>query len=374
MPRRPKHDPTPVEDVHVIEDLTPASETEPAADDDRMRAVTPRLALSVPGAIGGALLVCALALGASFGSDRAPNIDEHDAGGRAATVAEAGDDSAKLGDEHATGDEAKDGDAAEQADEPKGGDEAKDGDTADQPAEAPDKPEADEPKPEKPKTEKPKTEKPKAEQPKPEAPKPAMTLALSKQEGAILIDWSACGVDGADYYKVVRSKDSTVRWPAGDNDELVAAVEIGGKTKAWDEHAPSGKKVWYRVFCVRHTEDGYKVLAASPAKAITAPDKPKPDPIPEPAAMWINADVDGGAVVLHWEACGSDAFSHYRILRKTDGEPKVIAEVENYEVTTYVDHAVEPGVTYRYLVQAKGHQGDTWFLLGTTEWVAVSVE
>ena len=31
-------------------------------------------------------------------------------------------------------------------------------------------------------------------------------------------------------------------------------------------------------------------------------------------------------------------------------------------------------MTYRYLVQAKGHQGDKWFLLGTTEWVAVSVE
>jgi hypothetical protein len=373
MPRRPKHDPTPVEDVPVIEDLTPATEQAEQGADDRMRAVTPRLALSVPGAIGGALLVCALALGASFGSDRAPNVDEHDAGGRAATIAESGDDSAKLGDDHTTGDEAKDGDGADQANEPKDGDEAKD-DEADKPAETPDKPKADEPKPEKPKTEKPKSDKPKADKPKTEAPKPAMTLALSKQEGAILVDWSACGVDGADYYKVVRSKDSTVRWPAGDNDELVAAVEVGGKTKAWDEHAPSGKKVWYRVFCVRHTEGGYKVLVASPAKAITAPVKPKPDPIPEPAAMWINADVDGGAVVLHWEACGSDAFSHYRILRKTDGEAKVIAEIENHEVTTYVDDDVEPGVTYRYLVQSKGHHGDTWFLLGTTEWVAVSVE
>ena len=64
-----------------------------------MRAVTPRLALSVPGAIGGALLVCALAFGASFGSDRAPKIDEHDAGARVGTVAESGDDSAMLGDD-----------------------------------------------------------------------------------------------------------------------------------------------------------------------------------------------------------------------------------------------------------------------------------
>ena len=31
-------------------------------------------------------------------------------------------------------------------------------------------------------------------------------------------------------------------------------------------------------------------------------------------------------------------------------------------------------MTYRYLVQSKGHIGDDWVLLGTTEWVTVSVE
>ncbi len=382
MPRRPKHDPVPVEDLTEIEDLTPA--TEPAPDEaTAARALSPRLALSVPGAIGGALLVCALAFGANLGPDRGVHVDEHDASGRAGGAALAGADKGHV-DEAPGDDAAKDGSEADpKADEaaPKGDDGDTDGAV---PTDKPDKPEAEKPKADEPKAEKPKAEKPKAEapkpdkpkpdKPKPDKPKPAMTLALSVREGAVLIDWSSCGVDGADYYKVVRSRDATVRWPAGDNDEVVAAVEIGGKTKAWDEHAVSGKKVWYRVFCVRHTDDGYKVLAASPAKAIKAPVKPKPDPIPEPSAMWIDAQVDGGTVVLHWEACDADAFSHYRILRKAGGEATVIAEVENHEVTTYVDDDVEPGVTYHYLVQSKGHLGDDWFLLGSTDWLSVTVE
>lgn len=87
--------------------------------------------------------------------------------------------------------------------------------------------------------------------------------------------------------------------------------------------------------------------------------------------MWLEAGVDGGAVVLHWEKCTRDGFSHYRILRKAAGEATAIAEVENASTTTYVDHNVEAGVEYHYLVQCKGHVGDTWPLLGTTGWAGV---
>jgi hypothetical protein len=87
--------------------------------------------------------------------------------------------------------------------------------------------------------------------------------------------------------------------------------------------------------------------------------------------MWIEANVDGGAVVLHWEKCTRDGFSHYRILRKGDGDASVIAEVENAATTIYVDEAVESGVEYHYLVQCKGHVGETWPLLGTTGWAGV---
>jgi hypothetical protein len=203
----------------------------------------------------------------------------------------------------------------------------------------------------------------------PTAP-PAMGLTLAVKEGAIYIDFTECKVDGAQYYKVVRSSDSTVKWPAGDNDTLVAAVAIGGRTAAWDEHAPAGKKAWYRVFCVRHTEDGYKVLNSSPARSITAP---AAKPAPEPKAMWIEVTVEGGHVVVHWEGCGGDLFSHYRILRKTGDSTTVVAEIENAGVTTWVDESVEAGGTYTYLVQAKGTMDGSYVLLGSTDWAAVTV-
>jgi hypothetical protein len=165
--------------------------------------------------------------------------------------------------------------------------------------------------------------------------------------------------------------DETVKWPAGDNDTLVAAIEVGGKTAAWDEHAPAGKKAWYRVFCVRHTEDGYKVLTSSAAKSITAPAE---KPAPEPKSMWIDVAVDGGHVVVTWEACGGDQFSHYRILRKTGEGTTVVAEIENAGSTTWVDESVEVGGTYKYLVQSKGKIEGSWVLLGSTDWAVVTVE
>ncbi len=241
-------------------------------------------------------------------------------------------------------------------------------------------------------TEKPKpkaTEKPKPKEtakPKPKAtPKPTpkpdavakLEIALAAKEGGVLVKWSACAVDGADYYKVVRSSDDTVKWPTGDGDELIAAVGIGDGQKAWDGHAPAGKKAWYRVFCVKHTDDGYRVLAASTTAKIVAPEatpKPTEKPKPEVASMWIEASVDGAAVVLTWEACGSDGFSHYRVIRKVDGDGSVIAEIGDASTTTYREEAVEPGVSYHYLVQAKGKLDGSWVLLGSTEWASVTVD
>jgi hypothetical protein len=200
---------------------------------------------------------------------------------------------------------------------------------------------------------------------------PALGLTLAVKEGAIYIDFSECKAAGAEYYKVVRSSDSTVKWPAGQNDTLVAAVGMDGKTAAWDKDAPSGKKAWYRVFCVRHAEEGYKVLASSAAKGITAPVK---DPAPEPKAMWIEVSTDGGKAVVHWEACGSEQFSHYRILRRTGEGTTVVAEIESAGATTWVDETVEAGGTYKYLVQSKGVMEGSYVLLGSTDWAVVTVE
>src|SRR5262249_54378605 len=179
---------------------------------------------------------------------------------------------------------------------------------------------------------------------------PALGLGLAFREGAVRIDFTACTVDGADAYKVVRSSDETVTWPAGSGDTLIAAIAMGGSTLASDEHAPAGKKVWYRVFCVRHTDAGYKVLQSSPARAITTPAAPPP----EPTSIGIDVSAEGGIVTVHWDTCNRDAFSHYRILRKIGDATTVVAEIASVGTTTWVDDSVEAGGTYAYLVQAKG--------------------
>lgn len=376
------------DDLEGFEDLTPEEDWIGPAPVERTGAQTlgrarrpaTRLGISVPGAIGGVLLIGAIAFGANLslvGASRDADVDTSSA---AADVAKAdgdegpdepdkpdmADPTKAPGDE--PGDEPTKAPESEPTDKAEPTDEAKDDEDGDD-AEPTKKPEPD---PTKKPTPKP-TEKPDAEPTK----KPVLDLALAVKEGAILVKWSPCEVDGADYYKVVRSSDSTVKWPAGDGDEVIAVVEVGGTPKAWDEHAPAGKKVWYRVFCVRSTDDGYKVVAASETGSIVAPDKetePTPKPTPETTIMWIEAGQDGGAVHLSWEACDSDGFSHYRILRKTDGEATVIAEIEDQGTTSYVDAEVEPGVTYKYAVQAKGQIEGEWVLLGTTEWAAVTVE
>jgi hypothetical protein len=332
----------------------------------RRRGVGTRLGVSVPGAIGGAFLVCAIAFGASLTGSVASHEGDGDDAPVALVEPDTGDDA--VYEEPGTGD----------VDVPPPADEHPD---AVEPTPSPtEKPKAEPtPKPvDKPKAEPRQEPTPKPEprreptpkpEPKPTA-KPKLRLALSIREGGVVVDWSSCEVAGADVYKVVRSTDSVVRWPMGDNDALVAAIEVGGPTKTWDGHARHGKRAWYRVFCLDRRDAGYRIVGLSDAESIMVPAEPKP-PAPEPQSMWLEAGVDGGAVVLHWEKCTRDGFSHYRILRKAAGEATAIAEVENASTTTYVDHNVEAGVEYHYLVQCKGHVGDTWPLLGTTGWAGV---
>ena len=352
--------------------------------------VRPRLGVSVPGAIGGVLLIGALAFGANLGASRLLSDTGTDGDGPDSAFVETEPTDAPDGEPDGEPGEAPD--PTEPTDEPADdpGDEEPTSEPDADPTEKPE-PDADvEPtakpteKPEPKATPKP-TEKPEPKAtpkptPKPEpTEKPVLSLSLAIKEGAVFIDWGACEVDGAQVYKVVRSSDSTVKWPAGEGDELIAAVEVGGSTKAWDEHAAPGKKAWYRVFCVRHTEDGYKVLAATAAKSIETPDapeptpKPTPEPQPEPSDLWIEAGIEGGNVILSWEACEGEAFSHYRVLRKAGDDAQVIVEIESASTTTYVDDGLEAG-TYHYAVQCKGHVGDDWFLLGASGWATVTVE
>jgi len=208
----------------------------------------------------------------------------------------------------------------------------------------------------------------------------AMSISVVIKEGHPFIDWTACtGVD-FDYYKVVRSTDSTVTWPIGDNDTKVAAVGKDGETKAWDANAPGGKKVYYRVFCIRETESGSVAVAATAVKGIETPET---EPAPDPVALGFEVDVTGEGVVLHWEGCSSDVFAFYKVVRSftnenpsylpgTDGT-EVIGVIENRGTTQLTDGAVESGDTIYYRVQAIGYWYGQKILLGQTTVIAVTI-
>jgi hypothetical protein len=228
------------------------------------------------------------------------------------------------------------------------------------------------------------TEEPKHEEPapteKPYEPDPTKppqetgTLGLEAwtKEGHVKLAWSKYGGDGFEYYKVVRSKDATVKWPLGEGDELVGV--IGDRFSPWfADSAPCGTEWHYRVFAVRHTEDGYKVLAASNvAGAYLACDEPPADPV---KLAFEVKQVDGG-VKLTWEQCSSGDFVAYKVVRsKVHDNPtfplndgtQLIAVFENHEVTAFKDTDVAAGQTWTYRVYSMARNGDGgWVVLGLT--------
>lgn len=235
------------------------------------------------------------------------------------------------------------------------------------------------PKPEPEKTPKP-TPKP---EPKPEPKPQPETIGIWVQlvEGYPVVGWDACGGD-FDYYKVVRSKDSTVSWPTGDNDEVIGVVEPGGKRKAWDKHSPDGRKLWYRVFCVRRTDNGYKVIGSSNAKGIEVPNRPDPTPPPDPIGLALEASLTAeGKVELGWSACNVDGFVYYKLVRANHDNPSyfpwtdgttLLAAIGEVNSVGWLDKPAA-GQTVYYRVQCLGHFGDSKVLLGQSDVVAVTV-
>ena len=221
-----------------------------------------------------------------------------------------------------------------------------------------------------------------------DAPAPAtggtFGLTVGLVEGKILVDWTACSAAGYDYYKVVRSKDGNITFPAGSNDAVIAAVGPDGDTKAWDKEAPGGLTLYYAVFCVDKTEAGYVVLAATSVKSIATPaatPKPTPKPTPVVYTMGFNVQSTAEGVVLSWEACGSDGFSYYKVVRSRGDNPsyfpgtegsEVIAVIENSGTTTFVDSPPEGG-TWFYRIQAIGHWDGQKVLLGQTPALSVAL-
>ena len=79
--------------------------------------------------------------------------------------------------------------------------------------------------------------------------------------------------------KVVRSPDSTAKWPTGYNDSLIWYTSDRSVTSFVDTSVDAGKTYFYRVFCVKATSYGYQVLNSTTAHDVAVPE---PDPTPTP--------------------------------------------------------------------------------------------
>lgn len=377
--------------------IEPAASIEPAAAhthadaellEDTMVAIPGRrggsLRRALPGAMVGALLVVGLAFGAAGPGGalgpKHPDRTKNDVTAHAGNVGYN-----EVGNEADSDMRAYDGNPDGAKDDEY--EHVGDSDTTEKPdADGAETDEADKDEPDptaKPAPEKP--DKPAPEKtPKPAEPDPApvehIALGLGIKEFHPIIEWGSCEGLGFDYYKVVRSKDSTVAWPAGENDAIVAAVERGGYRKAWDKDAPHGKKVWYRVFCVRKTDGGYRVVNSSAAKGIEVPEEPAP---PDPITLGLEAGIsDGGKVALSWSACEVDGFAFYKVVKSTWNEnpsylpwtdgTEIVDVVSEMHATELFDWAPDPGVTVWYRVQCLGYDGDHKVLLGQSAVVSVT--
>jgi hypothetical protein len=221
---------------------------------------------------------------------------------------------------------------------------------------------------------------PPAPEPKP-APQPqpgGFVLNAFLGEGHPVLEWSSCGNVDFTKFKIVRSLDGTVTWPTGDNDTLIGAMGPDGH-KLWDKDAPGGKTLFYRVFCVKSTEAGYVVAAASNVDSVTTPAY---DPPPPPVGLGLEASLTGEGVVLHWQECTSASFSFYKVVRSMNENPsylpytdgtQVIGVIENHSVTGLTDGDVASGQTWFYRVQAIGYWNGQKVVLGQTAVVAVTI-
>jgi hypothetical protein len=215
----------------------------------------------------------------------------------------------------------------------------------------------------------------------PPAPSDAMTLAavFNADMGKIVVEWSAFGGD-FDKYKLVRSADGDPSWPLGSGDQLVAVVGPDGNRRFADHDVPCNTEFHYRAFAVNHTETGYVVLAASNVGTAT---RACDEPPAEPGTMAFQAVQSADGVKLSWEACSSDAFAAYKVVRSaTNPNPmyplndgtELLVYFHDQGTTHFTDSDVEAGQTWTYRVLCMGHNGDGYYALAMTSAMTVTVE
>lgn len=312
---------------------------------------TTRVAVAGPGAIASVLLIGAVAFGASSlrgpSADTAPDPTAEPKPSLAITAdrGEGPDHEAKA-DPKGT---AEPRPSQKPRTKPKDEARADEPDPSEKPA---DEPVVVAPKPpEEPKA----TEKP---MPVPTTPT-ALKLEGWTKETRAKLAWTAYAGDGFEYYKIVRSTDGSATWPAGGDDTVVGV--IGDRSATWWADVPPCGTPWtYRVFAVRHADAGYETLAATNAVTLKVACQPEPTPIVVvPLAFEVEATAEG--IVLSWEACTSEQFTAYKVVRsKTNPDPRyplndgaeLIAAIGDPGQTTFVDTDVVSGETWTYRVVA----------------------
>lgn len=218
---------------------------------------------------------------------------------------------------------------------------------------------------------------------KPVAKPVTTTLALEvwAKDGKFKLGWSKFLGEGFAYYKVVRSTDAEVSWPTGSDDQLVGA--ISDPYSPWmADYAPCGVQVHYRVFAVKHSEQGYATLAASNAvPAFMECHEPAPPPTPISMAFAVAQAADG--IQLSWEQCSSAGFVYYKVVRSaTNSNPmyplndgtELLAAIGDPGATIFTDHGVAAGQTWFYRVLSLADQGNGKVLVGMTNALSITVQ
>ncbi len=184
-----------------------------------------------------------------------------------------------------------------------------------------------------------------------------------------------------DVTRVVRSSNDGVSFPLGSGDSYAGVFGKDGPTSTTDTGAAAGRSYWYRVFCLRQTGDGYRIVAISPIRKVTTP-AAEPQPEPSPVGLDLSVELTDGGVALHWGACSNDHFVAYKVIRSAGENPSylpategsvVIAVKENAGVLSFTDPNVESGQTWRYRVQCIGWMNDHRILLGETDVATVTL-
>ena len=223
------------------------------------------------------------------------------------------------------------------------------------------------------------------DKPKP-APAPADPVALVLEgwpkDGKVKLAWKPYAYEGFEYYKVVRSTDATVTWPAGAGDTVIGVI---GDPKApwWADKPACGVASSYRVFAVRAGELGYVTLGASNVVTVTVPCAPDPTPHEtKPIGLWAEVR-PGEGVKLAWDACAVDGFIAYKVVRSlTNPDPRyplndgteLIAAIGDPGQTHLLDAAVTAGQTWTYRVLAVGEGSDGKIILCQSAAVAATAQ